>query len=340
MKKAIILLLTISLLVLLFPLATFAEKGDFYDKYKSRFDDANISDDYLDMVKVYDSETNSFECGTLDLQCKVQATSLVWATGLNNFVADATELLVLKPHLITEDRAFIRYKNYLKSLSNGMLILFIIWQIMMIVIRRFGDSDDYGQALNQKIILIFGSAILLGLYERIFAEILGIQNAVTSAILQSGLTRDELLLMVFIYTPEYSIFFSIFLGIINIIFAIALIYRFVALGFFYVVGPVAIPTMVNDEFNYFQIWLRYVVNNIVTLFMQSIAFVLAISAMTGQFTFTRNLPVGLDVVAGFLLSTVLCFFALVIPSILGNLGSSTGTGRALGRVARFAVMKK
>jgi hypothetical protein len=340
MKKQMKCILLFLILFILLPQTVFAEKGEFYEKYQNDFDKAPLSEEYIDIVKTYDSDTNSFECGKFEISCKVTSMPIVWATGLAKFVSEGMEFIVLEPSMITEDPAFIKYKNYFKDLSNGMLVLFMVWQIMMIVIRRFGDPDDYPQAMSQKIILVIAAAIFLGLYENIFSYILTIQQSVTSAILTSGVTEDQLILMVLLYSSVYSIFFALCIGIINIIFLIALIYRFVALGFFYAVGPVAIPTMLNDEFNYFQIWLRYIVNNIVTLFVQSIAFVMSVSAMTGQFKATQSLPYGVDIIAGFLLSIVFCFFALVLPGVLGNLGSSTGTGRAIGRVVRFAVTKR
>lgn len=340
MKKLIAMLLAFSFLFFLMPQISFAEKGDFYERHKGQIDKFSLSEGYIDAIKSYDSETNDFDCGSLEISCKMISFQLGWSTGLANFVADGTEMLVLNPEMITQDNGFVKYKNYLQGLSSSMLILFLIWQIMVMVMRRYGDPDDYGQAFNQKLLGVFAGAVMLGLYEPIFDFILSLQHDITSAILSSGVDKEQLLLMMILYTPQYSILFTIFIGLIQIVFLIALVYRFVALGFFYVVGPIAIPTLINDEFNYFQIWLKYIVNNIVTLFMQSLAFALSIAAFTGQFTFTKSLPAGIDVVAGFLLSIVLCFFALVVPSILGNLGSSTGTGRMLGRVARYAVTRR
>lgn len=324
----------------LLPDFTYAEKGDFYKKHESELNKIPMGDDYIETLKAYDSTTNSFECGTFDINCKIHSSQLSWSLGLSNFVADGTQLLVLNPEMITKDEAFVKYKNYLSELSTSMLVLFLVWQVMAMMVRRYGDPDDYPSAMNQKLVAVVVGGIFLGLYEPIFNYILTIQHDVTSAILTSGFDREQISLMVFMYTAEYSVFFTLFVAIIYIVFIIALVYRFVSLGFFYVVGPIAIPTMLNEEFNYFQIWLRYIVNNIITLFLQSLCFALAIAATTNQFSFTKNLPYGVDIAAGFLLAAVFCFFALVVPGILGNLGSSTGTGRTIGRIARYAVMKR
>lgn len=340
MKKIICITITLLISLTILPSFSYAAKGDFYNRNESELSKVQMGEDYIDTIKAYDFETNSFQCGTFDLNCKINASQMNWALGLANFVADGTQLLVLNPELITKDEAFVKYKNYLSELSSSMLVLFLVWQIMAMVIRRFGDPDDYPSAMNQKLVSVTVAAMMIGLYEPIFSYILTIEHDVTSAILTSGFDRERLALMIFMYTTDYSIFFTLFIAIIYIVFIIALVYRFVSFGFFYVVGPVAIPTMVNEEFNYFQIWLRYIVNNIITLFLQSLCFTLSVAATTNQFTFTKNLPYGVDIAAGFLLAIVFCFFALVIPGILGNLGSSTGTGRTLGRIARYAVIRR
>lgn len=340
MKKYQKLIFLVFILFLLIPQNTYAKKGDFYEKHKEEIDEHIIDKGYIKTIKAYDSKTNSFECGMTEFGCKFDSFQLKWALGLVSFVADGTKVLVLEPEMITKDNGFNTYKGYISGLSTSLLVLFLVWQMVAMMMRRFGDPDDYPQAMNQKLLQVFCAACFLGLYEPIFTMVLTVQSDVTSAILESGISKDQLRLMVFLYSIDYSIFFSLFIGIINIVFLIALVYRFVALGFFYVIGPAAIPTMVNEEFNYFTIWWRYIVNNIVTLFVQSMAFALSLAAMTGQFTFTKNLPPGVDVVVGFLLASVFCLFALVLPSLLGNLGSSTGTGRSLGRVVRYAVIRR
>lgn len=330
----------LSVFVVAVPTTSLADKGDFYEKYEKDFKKMKFPDSYTDTIKSYDYDTNTFDCGLTKLNCHTTAFQLGWATGLAKFSAQAVQGILMDPEQIVKEPAFVRFKGYFQSMSTGLLVLFLIWHTMVMMMRRFGDPDDYGQAMNQKLLQVFAGASMLALYEPIFNIILTLQNDLTSGILKSGVGNEKLVLMVLLYSPGYSILFSLAMGIIYIVFSIAILYRFVALGFFYVVGPVAIPTIVNEEFNYFQLWLKFIVNNIVTLFMQSLAFALAVAAMTNQFAFTKNLPIGLDIVMGFLLAMVLCFFALVIPSILGNLGSSTGTGRMMGRVARYALMRR
>ena len=338
MKKTLLILLILLISFNFISKSAFAEKGDFYERHESEFE--SYPDSYKDIVKKFDSETMTFDCGGLEIDCKIQSIQYSFALGLANFVSVGAKILVLEPDTIVKDKGFVKYKNYLKDLSTTMLSLFLIWQIMIMVARRFGDPDDYPQAMNNKLFLVVSGAIFIGLYEPIFSYILKIQNLAVNNLLDSGLSEDQLFLMIFLYSPSYSIIYGIFVGLINIVFVLALTYRFIAFGFFYVVGPIAIPTIVNEEFNYFQLWLRAIVNNLVTLFLQTLAFVLGLSAITGEMGFVAGLPTGVDVVVGFIVAIGFCFFALVVPSLLGNLGASTGTGRTLGKIVRYSVIRR
>jgi hypothetical protein len=343
MKKIILAIFSI-FIVAMVTLPTFAsaEKGDFYDDNKKKIDERFDGDkDAIKFIKAYDPSTNNFDCGITEISCHVMGTYYEMALGFANFVSQGTKVLVLEPDAIVKDKAFTTYKGYLKDLSTIMLSTFLLWQVIILTARRFGDPDDYPQALNGKIFSVVAGALFLGLYEIIFSNILEIQHMAVSAILESGLDKKQLYLMIFLNSPDYSIVYGFFVGIVMIVFLIALIYRYVAFGFFYVVGPVAIPTIVNEEFNYFNVWLKAIVNNLVTLFCQSICFALALSAMLGKMNFVEGLPgYGVQTVVGFLLALVFCFFALAIPSILGNLGASTGTARSLTKVVRYSMMRR
>ena len=63
MKKILSLSLIIFVLINFFVVdSAFAEKGDFWEKHKGEFE--NYPDSYTDVVKVFDSETMTFHCGT------------------------------------------------------------------------------------------------------------------------------------------------------------------------------------------------------------------------------------------------------------------------------------
>ncbi|MFS0783348.1 hypothetical protein [Bacillus sp. 1P06AnD] len=318
----------------------FAEKGDFYKKHESDFEDKGFSKSQIKFIKAFDSETNSFDCGFTDLSCHINAFQYEPVIGITNVIAEGTKLLVLEPDLIVKDEKFQQYKKALSSLSYTMLTIFLLWQIMAAVAKRLGSPDDLPETYNDKLLKTIVCTIFLALYTPIFDYILNIQNLAVSSLLDAGLSKDDLLMMIFVNSPNYSIAFTLVIGLVNIVFLIALVYRFCLFGFLYVVGPIAIPTGVNEEYDYFSLWLRLIINNVVTLFCQSLMFMLGMAALTGQLGFVQSLPRISTPIVGFFLSLVFLFLALVIPSMLGGLGASTGTGRSMGKVVRYLAYKK
>lgn len=341
MKKIIIALLSVLLLsVSTYAGVGYAAEGDFYEKHKSEFPEGKYSEAYIELLQKYDSESNTFNCGTFDIYCTANSFQLTMASGLMSFVVKASDILILNPDWIVKEPLFIKYKGYFETLTMSLLSVFLLWQILAGYMKRFTNLEDTGDLLNQKLLATFGGVAFLALYDEIFKIILELQYDISDAILTFGIDEEMFLLVTFKYTPQYSIFFVLFIILIMLVFFVALIYRLVAFAFFYIAGPAAITTIVNEEFNYFNLWLKYIVNNVVTFVLQCLAFSLAVASLSLQMGFLKSMPDGLAIIAGVILALGFCLFALVIPMILGQLGASTGTGRTLGKIVRFAAMRR
>lgn len=336
--KKILFLLMMSFFISLTPVN--AKEGDFYNKYKSEFSESTYIEQYIELLKVYDMQTNTFNCGMIDFYCHSQGTQISLAVGFMKFAFTGTDNLILNPQWILEEPIFKKFKGYFDSMTTSMLILFLVWQILVGYMKRIANLEDVPDLLNQKLLGVFGGAAFLALYDEIFSIIMDLQYDISGSILKFGVDYEHFLLVTFKYGPIYSFLFVYFIGLIFLVFLIALVYRFVALGFSYVVGPVAITTIVNEEFNYFNLWLKYIVNNVITFFLQCLAFSIAVGCLSLQFNFIKNLPTGVEIVVAIIVAVVSCLFALVVPGILGNLGASTGTGRSIGKVLRYVALKK
>ena len=340
MKKILIPLFLFLFVFLNSGVQVSAKEGDFYDKYKGEFDEALYSENYMDMIKSYDMKTNSFNCGLMDLYCMANSTQILLGVGAMKFVFTASEYLILNPEWIVNEPLFQRYNGYFDTLTTSMMLVFLLWQILAGYLKRLSNIEDTSDLLNQKLLAVIAGGAFLAMYDDIFNIILKLQYDISDSILKFGLSPEHFLLVTLKYTPSYSIVFTFIIALIFLVFLIALIYRFVALAFFYVVGPAAIATMLNEEFNYFNLWWKYIINNVITFFLQCLAFSVAVSSLSLQISFIKNLPTGVDIVVGIIIALVVCLFALVIPSILGNMGASTGTGRSLGKMVRYIAMRK
>ncbi|TCI25256.1 hypothetical protein EVJ32_10670 [Exiguobacterium sp. SH5S4] len=329
-------------ILLLSSISVSAKEGEFYKRNKATFDQYKgvLSEDYIDdFVKKYDSNTNTFNCGTLDFTCYANSHLYSGALGMATGVTEQMKIIVRDPALIVKDPAINRYKGYLTTLANSLLPLFVIWHMMVMALRRLGDPDDYQQAMNQKMLGFITGAIMLGLYNPIFNIILDMQNQMLQGIVNGTMNKDALMVMIFTWSPSYSLVLVIFVVLAMLIFGLAVLYRFVALSFMFMVGPLAISTILNDEFNYFNVWWKYIWNNIVTFALQAIAYAFCIQVLTNQNSYVRSFPYMSQGIVAISMVLVISFFSLTIPFILGNLGSSSGTGRSIGRVARVLIKR-
>lgn len=308
-----------------------AEEGDLYDRHQDLFEEHRWwNDNYQDMIEEYDYENNEFNCGNalFNFDCNLNATLLTMLIGIIKAVLSGTETAVVTGNDIVGSDLFRPYHLSLERLSVTMLSIFIMWNVVKIVAMRFADQDDGMLALNEKLVKVLAMGILLGIYPSFFNWVMRLQSTAVEAVMQEGIDNEMVIVSLFIRGGSHGLVIAFIVALVVFVFAIAFMYRFVLFGMLYITGVIAIPTGINDEYNYFSLWLRLLITNGITLFLQSIAYTLGVNSF---FTF-EDLNSNLNFVTG------LAFFilALVIPSLLGQLGQSSGTGKALGSIVRVA----
>lgn len=311
-----------------------AEEGDFYKRKKAVIEKELAGKPYentRDMIKSYDSKTNTFNCGTFDIACEIHSLTLSMEIGMVAKAHETISNMIVKPSAITGNSVFKGYKNGLASFATTMLAIFLMWQVMKIVASRYADSSDGTVAINDKLLMVLTCGILLGIYDDFFIWVLQFQEVVVNAVMNDPFKKDDLIMIIFLNHFGYGFLMAVIIGAVLFVFSIAYMYRFVLFGLLYVVGVVAIPTGVNDEYNYFSLWLKTLINNGVTLFLQSLCFSIGFQALIKNNIFSK----------GASMSVALAFFilALAVPSILGQMGASSGSGRAIGTVVRQAMRR-
>lgn len=306
----------------------FAGTGDFYDRHRDVIDDKVHDEDMIDLIKDYNYESNSFDCGWFGFSCKVGSFMFKATFGLVKAIYGGVDNAVVTASDITGNDIFNSYKNGLQRLSTWMLAIFLMWQSVKIVALRFAESEDGMMALNEKLVKVVALGIMLGVYTQLFTLIMNLQEGAVRGVIQDTLDQEQIALSVFIYGADWGILIGLIIAVVMLIFNIAFMYRFVLFGLLYITGVIAIPTGVNDEYNYFSIWLRLLVTNGVTLFLQAMVFTLGVQAMFVQDAFNEG--------TAFITGMAFFILALAVPTLLGQLGASSGTGRALGTAVRYA----
>src|SRR5699024_7253909 len=175
--------------------------------------------------------------------------------------------------------------NNFNSFTTSLLAVFLIFQIMKIYVFRLTNHNDTVSVLNEKIVKVFIAGIFLFSYEYFFQLILTIQYRVNYGIFSYVSNTNEIttnMMLNLLLTPNGIMFVFMVLAyaILLAILFFQMTYTFALIGLFYVVGPVAVVTMVNDEYNMFTMWLRTIIARFVTLSAQGLCVILSFSYAT------------------------------------------------------------
>jgi len=303
---------------------------DEFDEWEEKYPGAGI---YVDLLKDFDYQKGSFDCGTFDVLCHVTNIIFVGGSSIINAFLSPISKLAISPEEIVDDASLNKFLNAIESFTTSLLAVFILFQIIKIYSYRMTDHMDTVNVLNEKIIKIAVAATFLFTYEYFFRFILSVQYRVNYGIFNYISNSTELtnnIMLSLILTPN-GIMFVLLLLLFAILLAVLffqMLYSFALIAILYVVGPAAITTMVNDEYNMFTLWLRTIISRFLTLALQGLCVIMCLSfgsridflleggSMTDSF-FSKILALSFLVVG------------LAIPSLLKEFGNSSGSGRGM-----------
>jgi len=316
----------------------FAEEGDFYDevieKYESEAEPSQIQienlESYMESIGLdkYDYESNTIDCSWYDVNCHVNGNFIF--TNMVGLVSAGTEQI---DKIIggfanfdnTDDENIQGYKDAFQSLSLTMAAIFLLYQAMRITVLYLGESDDGMNVLQEKLWLVLAVGILLGTYNYFYDWILEVIRLMSNAISTTAIDAKEVAISLVVNGALYGIILALFLAVILIVFALAYLYRFALFTLLFITGVIAIPTMLNDTYNFFSIWLRTLISNGLTFILQTLCYALGFNQLT-------SLASG-----SFMYAIAFFILALSISTLLGQFGSSSGSSRALASGAKTVI---
>lgn len=332
-KKIIIIILLFSLSVITFPNISHADfVNDVVTKYQSETDASDDAADRLEKrlkesgLDDYDPDTNIVDCSWYDVQCHIQGNFIFTnMVGMVNLGLTIIKNIIGGTFTNIQTIDTINLKEAFRALSTTMAAIFIMWHAVRITVLYASAADEGMNIAQEKLWAILAIGILLGIYTQFYEWIINLITVTGNELLTESIDVYEMTLALAINGALYGIIIGLILAIIIVVFTISLLYRFVLFTLLYVVGVLAIPTMLNDEYNFFKIWLRILVSNFVTLFLQILCFTLGFNQLASASL--------VSMVTG-------CMFfilALTVPSILNQFGASSGTSRAMMSGARTAA---
>lgn len=339
MKRWMNLLTVLLILVLSMPIQVFGVEGDFMDETITEYSKTEgvkeqsikNAESYMKNVlylEKYNYETNQFDCKWHEIGCHTNSFLFTTVSGFVYGAIDSFSKFQLDESFITENPVYEGYMLNFKSLAWTIAAIFILWQTLKIVILYSGNGEEGMNSLYDKLVATVTGGILLGIYGQFFDWILELTHLLTETMLTSPVTHYDIMQVMAINSVGYGLILMVVVSAILFVFFLSVLYRTVLFVILYITGVIAIPTIVNDQYNFFNLWLKTVVSNILTLTIQLLCFVLGIKTLV-------NLQGG-----NMIIGMIFFIVGLSIPTLLNQFGASTGSAKAVGSsikyVARYA----
>lgn len=311
-------------------------KGKFYEVYKEEIE--QHVEDYPDggknftkMMKQFDYQEGTFNCSTLDFFCTFNDFFFQVGRSMFGALLKPLSAMSMEPSKIMNDQLLGNYRQSFSQLAKSILLVLMAFQILKTIAFRVSDMSSASQITHQKMVKFIMVAFLLTVYDTFFQLILTLQYAFTYPIFSSLALNDGLaksISVTLLFSPGgflVGIVLIVIIAVLILVLTFSLYYSIALVSVIYVVGPAAIPTMINDEYDFYSLWMKTLVSRILTIGLQGICVLIGLQKIA-TFTFDGN-----ELLGNSLLGISFLLVAMAMPTLLGQFGNSSGGGKmALG----------
>lgn len=112
------------------------------------------------------------------------------------------------------------------------------------------------------------------------------------------------------------------MALLMVVLTISLFFSLALFIILYIMGPIAIATMVNDDMDFFSLWIRRLVSRILTFLLQSLCIAMCFATLF-HLTFSYR-----EAITDLMLAMAFLLVGLSVPKMLENFGDSSGAGRS------------
>ena len=273
-----------------------------------------------DFAKDFNTTTGKLKVSKFDVNGHINNVFLSIGTTLVKTSTEPLKHFTIKPADVLEAPSAKPMMVAFSTLTDTLLVLFLVFQLTKIMLARAIDIGYSGSAIYDKVLKTFVAGTLIGLYEPIFKALMNIQYLLVSPILNAIQIKDNTAgiiafkgLMIDGTAPMICL---PLVAILLIVVALSLFYSLAMFIILYIMGPVAITTMVNDEMNFFSLWVRRLVSRILTLLLQSLCIAMCFASLF-HITFKYQ-----ETITDLMLAIAFLFVALSVPKMLENFGDS------------------
>src|SRR5699024_2431118 len=258
------------------------------------------------------------------------------ASSMLSLLLEPMKNLAIKPTDILESDTFNEFKGYFDVFTKSLLGVFILFQLIKMYAQYMNDYEMARPVLYDKLIRLGMASVFLFLYDDIFQFMMSIQYRINYGIFRrladtSDLMNDLMVNFLLVPAGIGFLFMIVIYAILLLALFAQMLYSFALIALFFIVGPVAVTTMVNDEYNMFGLWLKTLISRFLSLALQGLCVVLCFR-YGANIDFITNgelnyIPQSLDMKV--IKAMAFLLVGLGIPSLLKEFGSSSGAGRGV-----------
>jgi len=304
---------------------------DYFEDIKGQVEDRNGEGAYDKTEEIikeqYNPVQNTFDCDKFDVECHLVSIGITFLTSFIQVVLTPLSLVSVNPSVIMDTDIASGFIQAFSILTNSLLSVFLIYQIIKITTLRMGNFEHIQPELTDKITKTIIAVFLIGTYDDLFRIILNLQFVVVYPIINTftntqALSQSVVVKMFFLDSLAVTLIVFLILSIFLLVVVVQFFYNIAFLTLLYIAGPLSITTLVNDEYNFFSLWLRNIIARVLTVLFQSICIVISLMTL---------MNVESDLL-GNIFNIFMCFaflfLAMSIPSILQQFGNTSGSGKA------------
>ena len=308
-------------------------KGGIWKAYKDEIKDEmevrkknGMPSSMQKFAEEFDTTTGKLKVGKFDVNGHINNVFLSIGTTLVKTSTEPLKHFTIKPADVLEAPSAKPMMLAFSTLTDTLLVLFLVFQLTKIMLAKAVDIGYSGSAIYDKVLKTFVAGTLIGLYEPIFKAIMNIQYLLVSPILNAIEIKDNTAAIIafkgMMIDSTAPMICLPLVAILLIVVTLSLFYSLAMFIILYIMGPVAITTMVNDEMNFFSLWIRRLVSRILTLLLQSLCIAMCFASLF-HITFKYG-----ETITDLMLGMAFLFVALSVPKMLENFGDSSGAGRS------------
>lgn len=309
------------------------EKGGLWKAYKDEIKSEiekrkgdPLAKNMKDFAEDFNTGTGKLEVSKFDVEGHVNNMFLSIGTSIIKWSTEPLKHFTIKPSDVLEAPSAKPMMIAFSSLTDILLAVFLVFQLMKIMLARAIDIGYNGQAIYDKTLKTFVAATIIGLYEPLFKIALNFQYLLVSPILNAIDIKDSSASIValkgLMIDDTGPIIALPLMGVLMIVVTISLFYSLALFIILFIMGPIAIATMVNDDMNFYSLWIRKLVSRILTFLLQSLCIAMCFATLF-HITFSYQ-----EALTDLMLSMAFLLVALSVPKMLENFGDSSGAGRS------------